>query len=574
MTIMKKYWGVLFVLLVSYFAIQPFFVRGFFPIHDDTQVARVHEMVKALSDGHFPVRWVKDLGYGYGYPVFNFYAPLAYYVGSFVNLLGVDTLESTKVMMVIGILLAGVSMYFLAREFWGEVGGVISGLFYMYAPYHALDIYVRGAVGEFWAYAFLPLLALGMYKIFTEPKRRWLVLHALAFAGIILSHNLTVMMVAPFTGIVTLLYCYIAYRGRNLLTIRYTLYAIFLGLGISAFYWLPALFELDYTNVQSQIGGRADFRDHFVCLQQLWDSPWGFGGSAPGCIDGISLKIGKLHILASIICLFSLLIVAVRKYVYHYNDTYHHSGVVVALLIGFVLSSFLTVEVSKPIWELVSPMAFLQYPWRFLLLTSFFSSFLAGAVVWILRSFVTASPLYLNTVLYFSSFLIIVAALLLFNVQLFQPQTIMAKIAEDYTNEQTVKWTTSKISDEYMPREFTRPSSQDGVVKQRVSIGEITEDKTHRLSFTTTNNSEQLVIVRIAPFPAWKAFIDDNITEYQKAQNGLVIQIPQGKHTVTFAFVSTGVERLGNIMTLVSIFVLIGGILEILRVKGLAFFKT
>ena len=134
MIFLKKYWGLVFVVLFSLFSILPFLSQGFFPMHDDTQVVRVYEMGKSLKDGMFPVRWVTDLGYGYGYPIFNFYAPLAYYVGGFFNVLGIDALVSTKAMMVLGIVFSGIFMYFLAREFWGEAGGIISGLFYLYAP--------------------------------------------------------------------------------------------------------------------------------------------------------------------------------------------------------------------------------------------------------------------------------------------------------------------------------------------------------------------------------------------------------------------------------------------------------
>ena len=126
MKIVKNIFPIFIVLMLSFFSVKHLLMPGFFPIHDDTQVARVYEMGKALSDGMFPVRWVSDLGYGYGYPIFNFYAPLAYYVGGFFNVLGFDALVSTKIMMIIGIILSGVFMYLLARELWGEIGALIS----------------------------------------------------------------------------------------------------------------------------------------------------------------------------------------------------------------------------------------------------------------------------------------------------------------------------------------------------------------------------------------------------------------------------------------------------------------
>src|SRR4030065_1747578 len=97
---LKRILSLLIVLGISYWAIKPLFNPGYFPMHDDTQVARVFAMGKALKSGMFPVRWVSDLGYGYGYPIFNFYNPFPYYLGGLLNLLIANPLVSTKVIMI------------------------------------------------------------------------------------------------------------------------------------------------------------------------------------------------------------------------------------------------------------------------------------------------------------------------------------------------------------------------------------------------------------------------------------------------------------------------------------------
>ena len=493
MSFLKRHIGILIVLFLSFWAVRPLFAPGFFPMHDDTQVARVFEMGKMLSRGIFPVRWVPDLGYGYGYPIFNFYAPLAYYVGGILTLVGFDALIATKLMMGIGILLSGVFMYLLAREFWGEPGGIISGLFYVYAPYHALDIYVRGDVAEFWAYAFVPLIFLGFYKVFysspsrsrfATPRRwqvfdldsfevdvgsvwKWITVGSFGYAAVILSHNLTAMMVTPLLAIVILLYYYIGYKKNKLFIIHYSLFIILLGLATSAFYWIPALLEMKYTNVLSQIGGGADFRDHFVCIQQLWSSPWGFGGSAPGCIDGLSFKIGKLHILLAALTACFLILTQLFRKKGTLKQVQHDTKISVWFSIfGLLISIFLMLEISKPIWQTIPQMAFFQYPWRFLLLASFFSSLLSGAIVWLLT-------IYLGGVLRLpprwvtaTSFVILIFWVIYFNSKFFQPQTIALKTAGDYTNEYALKWTASKISDEYMPRDFKKPKSEYEIAKE------------------------------------------------------------------------------------------------------------
>lgn len=463
MYFLKKHYGLLLILILSFWTIKPLLMEGFFPMHDDTQVTRVFEMGKMLKSGVFPVRWVPDLGYGYGYPIFNFYAPLAYYVGGLFVVLGFDALIATKIMMIIGILLAGVFMYFLAREFFGKLGGLVSGLFYIYAPYHAVDIYVRGDVAEFWAYAFIPLAFLGFYK-------NNILAGSIGFAAVILSHNLTAMMVAPFLIIFALLNCYIAYKKNKLFIIHNSLFMILLGLLLSAFYWIPALLEMKNTNVMSQVGGGADFRDHFACAEQLWDSMWGFGGSTQGCIDGLSFKIGKLHILSVLVSIFILVYLKFKSK--HFNDIYYLS---IFSITVFFISIFVMLEVSKFIWEAIPAMAFFQYPWRFLILSSFFSSFLSGFVVYFFKK-EPALYNYFNTLMYCSA-AILIFLLLSFNLKFFVPQTTFPAKASDFTSEIALKWVASKTSDEYLPPNFKKPKSENEIAKSPIPFEESAIEK-------------------------------------------------------------------------------------------------
>jgi len=263
-------------------------------------------------------------------------------------------------------------------------------------------------------------------------------------------------MVTPLLIIVILLYCYIAYKNKNIHTIYYLILATVLGLLISAFYWLPALLEMKYTNVLSQIGGGADFRDHFVCLNQLWNSHWRFGGSAPGCmLDGMSFMIGKLHIVVLFVVLVLVLISLIKNKYYNFNKNYI---VVFLSLAGFALSIFFILEISRFVWETIPLMVFFQYPWRFLLLASFFSSFLSGSILVFLNK-----ELFKKYGVYISAILIFL--LISFNIKLFNPQTILAKTPLDYTSEFALKWTASKISDEFLAPDFKKPESESEIAK-------------------------------------------------------------------------------------------------------------
>ena len=461
----KKLLPIIIIIFLSFWAIRPLLYPGFFPIHDDTQVARVFEMTRSLKMGMFPVRWVPDLGYGLGYPIFNFYAPLSYYVGSIPNLIGFDALMATKIMMGLGIILAGIFMYFFTKEFFGKSGAVASALFYIYAPYHALDIYVRGDVAEFWAYAFIPLVFYGLWKVYKNNSWFFVIVSSIGYAGIILSHNLTAMMATPFLFLYILFLVIASYRKKQKKPIIYLFSGIILGAIISCFYWLPALAEMKNTNVLSTIGGGANFLDHFVCINQLWTSPWGYGGSAPGCTDGLSFMIGKQHILVSIASIIGVLLLALFK-----KHVWKSEKVLITIIsfFGFLFSVFLTLEVSKFIWQLTPLMAFFQFPWRFLLMVSFFSSILAGSFIWLI-TFLPIKKFFPHFVLEISALLILL--LLFLNIKFFIPQNFLQVNSNYYTNEYSLKWTTSKISDEYLPKDTKKPkNAKEALLDKQIFI--------------------------------------------------------------------------------------------------------
>jgi len=465
MNILKRLFPLIFVVALSFWAIKPLLFPGFFPIHDDTQVARVFEMTKSLKDGAFPVRWVSDLGYGLGYPIFNFYAPLSYYFGSMVNLIGFDALMATKIMMGVGIILAGIFMYFFAKVLFGKIGGIVAALFYVYSPYHALDVYVRGDVSEFWAYAFIPLVFYGLWKIYKNKSWFFVIVSSLGYAGIILSHNLTAMMVTPFLLIYVLLLAISSYRKKQKKTIAYLFCGIFFGIAISCFYWLPALTEMESTNVLSLIGGGSNFLDHFVCVNQLWSSPWAYGGSAPGCIDGLSFMLGKLHVLVSIASVVGVSLLVIFK---KYRQETEKILITGFSFLGFIFSIFLTLEISKFIWQAIPLMPFFQFPWRFLLMGSFFSSLLSGAFIWLI-TFLPIKRFFPHFVFEISALLILV--LLFLNIKFFVPQKFLQVNSNYYTNEYSLKWTASKISDEYLPKDTKKPkNAKEALLNKQIFI--------------------------------------------------------------------------------------------------------
>mgnify|MGYP001544768283 CR=1 FL=1 len=115
------------------------FQSGYFYMHDDLQIMRLLQMEKCFTDGQIPCRWVPDMGYGYGYPLFNFYPPLPYLIGQVFRWVGFDFATTVKLAFSLAIILSGVTMYYLGKEFYGRWGGLLSSAFYIFNRGHSCE---------------------------------------------------------------------------------------------------------------------------------------------------------------------------------------------------------------------------------------------------------------------------------------------------------------------------------------------------------------------------------------------------------------------------------------------------
>jgi len=540
---MKRIILALIVTGIGLFSILPFFRQGFFPMHDDTQVARVVTMGNALREGQFPVRWVSDLGYGYGYPIFNFYGPLPYYAGGFLYALGVAPLAATKIMMALGFIGPATILFLLLYNAVGWQGAAVSALFFLFSPYHAVQGYVRGAVGEYWAINFWPLILFAVWRASSKSKRSLIpVVGAVGIAGAVLSHTLlgfvTVLFVA--TGLMGYWIWNVARRipltGPMIITEM-----LLVGLGLSAFFWLPAFAEMGYTNVAGQVSSTANYTDHFVCFEQFWSSLWGFGGSIPGCIDGMSFMLGKIHILAA---LLGLIVMSGKNKLWKVGST----GIALAIL-GVVFST----ELSAAAWAVIPFFSFLQYPWRFISVAtlglSLLAGILSGGISGETKKAILAAGL--------------VGSLLFFNLKWFTPQHIYDASDETLSSRGDIRFRVSKISDEYLPRLVPRPESAGEVVSATIpeshgiTVTALTETATDARFVVESSGSAEITVNK-AYFPGWQYLVNEKEVR-PTIRNGLPhLSIEAGQSVIALHFRDTPVRTAGNLISLASLIVLIG----------------
>lgn len=373
----------LLVVLFSLLAAGPAFQSGYWwGAHDARHhVYFLYEFDAAIRSGVLWPRWSPDFAFGYGYPFFNIYGPLASILGESFHLAGLDLVNAVKAVFVLSLVASGLSMYGCARRFFGPEGGLVAGVSYVFLPYHLANVYVRAALAESLAMVWLPLLLWGFYATVTRPRVPTVVGTAAAYTALLLSQNGLAVQMSAWLAVylVALLLWRLADLGwprRAAATLRPALAATLapglvlgLGVGLGGIFVVPWVVEYRYVRVDQWFTGYYGYRDHFIQFWQLFSPFWGFGVSVPGPRDTFPFQLGLVPLL---LALFGLM-VPLRGW---------RARLRVFFLISFLVFTGLTLDWAAPLWALLGPLLQpAQFPWRLLIFSGLTLSVLAGAVL-------------------------------------------------------------------------------------------------------------------------------------------------------------------------------------------------
>lgn len=527
----KKLSSIFLLTLISILPLLDLFHPGMFLSHDgQDQVARIANFYQSLSEGNLIPRWAQNLNWGYGHPILMFLYPLPSYLASFFHFLGFSFVDSVKIVFESAFVLSGITMYLWVREFLGGREGFIAGIFYMFAPYRFVDLYVRGAIGEHVFFVFPPLVMYFLLKLSQKSKWRYVAGGSLSLAGLILSHNALSLTFLPLIFAYTIFLLWQKLANKKLFLINCSLFII-LGFFLSAFFWLPAFFEGKYTLRDIVTAG--DYSLRFTTLGKLIHSPWSFGGSGD-----FSTQVGTAQWLVVVMGLGLTLYLVVKR-----NKYWIFS---LALLLFFTASVFLMTLPSLFIWGKVTALQKFQFPWRFLSLAIFPPAVLAGMLIYFL-------PAKLKWIT-----MVGLIILVLFSNRgnwhargfFDKPESFYKGIYEGTTDtgESSPRW-----SVRFMEK---RPSEALAVID-----GEATVEQKKRLSNAHLYMVDAKVKTRFSEntlyFPGWEILVDDKKVpvEFQDPEwRGLqTFWVDPGKHWILVRFVKTRLRMFADTVSFLSI---------------------
>lgn len=489
--------------------------------HDATEyLPRLVEFHQNVAHGILLPRWAPDLSRGTGQPFFLFNPPFLYYLAEFWHLVGFGFVAAINLACITIVIASAWGMFLVGRLYFGETGGWIAAAALVYAPYFAVDLYVRSALAEFAAFPFFAFAIYGFGAYAKFRLRKYLLTGAVAFAGVLLSHNAAALLFAPMLGMLIL---FDAWRAKSWKLLGDELAGVTLGLALSAFVWFPSLALNGSIQVQTIIGGYSEYTNHFVYLHQLFSTFWGYGLSVAGDQDGLSFSLGWSHLLLAALAFGFMRAHAERR--------------VMWLFAGIAaLFCLMMLPAGQPVWDHVRLLQFVAFPWRWLGPISVAVAILAAA----------AGPLIDSAGAWKrAAFAGALALLIIPNLSHLHPGSALDIDPANWTPQQIAQRAIEVSTyGEYRPR-WAREWPAYDPRPAEVIAGSATYRQIAKgpalWSGDFNATTPATVQLNLAYFPCWQVRVDGAPVAIKPADNtGLIrFDIPPGHRTVTVAWVRT-----------------------------------
>lgn len=510
---------------------------------------RLHQLVANLRDGVLPARWMPDAAYGLGYPFFNYYAALPYYLGALFNLIGFDLLVSIKLVQTLGFVLAAWGMYRWAeRHVPARSAAWLIAVAYTFAPFHLINVYVRGdSLSEFYAFVFYPLILWSIDRVIASPRSfGWL---ALTYGGLIMTHNVSALIFSPFV---------ILYGGLNLLKSaarnqRSSVVSLALGLGaafaLSAWFWLPALGEANLVQLDNQTTGYFNYAEHFRAANLVQNSIGFDYAITVDAQSGTPFAMGLAQALGTGAGLVALIVTWRRA---------RDRAFRVFSVLGLLVSTVMITPLSRVLWDTLPLLPLTQFPWRFLSIQALFAAVTIGYLVPRPAPRITLAASLVGMALAAAVLLPLRPDYLPIRADEITPARL--QLYEAFTGNIGTTIRAEYLPRTTLPRPYTGPLvSEPSAVPLRAIVAsgdavlvQQARQATRQIWAAQVKSARAMLAVPLLYWPGWTATIDGQAVAISAAPDlGYVqIEVPQGAHQIVFELGRTPLRLMAEFVSL------------------------
>jgi hypothetical protein len=497
---------------------------------------------QSLSEGDWLPRWAGLLEGGRGDALFTFYPPLCFLLSAgLARLFKTDLVTGLKLTTFLCLLLAQLNAYLFARAFFTRKQSLLAAAVFVLLPAYPLITLNRALLPNGLALSFVPLVLLATHRLLLRKgARSAAALFAFSLSIIICTHVITIYLCALAVAVMTLCYLPVAkWAGlRNLIL------AGLLALALTAFFLLPLGLEINWVNAKMHTE-QQDYRSYFLFAPprsaSAYHQAWAALNQAASCITLLQTALALL-----------LGCVLWRK----------AQSPAQRLLLRFslALTSFgllISLPLSRPLWEWLPGLAYLQFPWRLQPLVALSCGLLLACLWFSAQQFEKRRPLVsVVTLLLLANAFFTYATTRLAKTGLSHAQVLQLLEASDLapttTEELRERQTKGDLS--YMPllanQVQLRPRGADMLLYPTAhSYGSLSfiSGRGQILAQRLTNQQREFRLQTAEPvrvrlntyaYPHWVARLDGQELpiETEPGSGLMLLALPTGEHTLTFAY--------------------------------------
>ncbi len=512
-------------------------------------------------------RWLWDMNNGLGSPTLFYYPPVPFFITSILRPLfpgDVSGVYEVGISAAAAVIASGVFIYVWLKQLTESFSAVIAAILFMIAPYHlVMDVYLRTALAELWAFAWMPLILYFTQKV--SKGNKW------AAAGLAISYALLIGTHLPTTLMFSLIpvgyVLAIADRGQKKARLLFVAASMTLGIGLSAIFLYPAMTTQSFVFLDRMEIAYFSYQNWF--LFSKFDN-W------PDDKMRWLLLVADLALIAG--CAY-----AVTRRIS--NDKLIKNNAAFWLAVA-TASLLMMTEVSAPIWSIVTPLQKLQFPWRFNVILVLAVTVLAGLAI----SSVQKSRADITAIMIVALFAVFswIPAAAWGSASYFMPtqdpddvQFRRKEVDEkrerpEYRprwsqSMETLEWETSNQGNwVFLEKEFDsllQRNNAAGKDPSRVQLvdgtgqSEILSWRSRNILLHTSSPAGMKVRILQFYYPGWQAKMTDTLESLDlrpsEPDGLLTLDVPAGEHNVSVRLGQTDAERIGKYISLASLVLLV-----------------
>lgn len=517
--------------LVAVLVVLPFFWHGTSNGHDLTfHVNSWIDVAHQWGAGVLYPHWAVWANFGSGEPRFVFYPPVSWAMGSLLGMV-LPWAAVPGALSALACVAAGASMFLLAREWLDDRTAVLAAIIYAANPYQLVLIYERAAFGELISSIWLPGILLFALRQRGGFARNTLLLGV--NVALIWLTNLPSAVIASY--LLALVVVVRAVQLRSVEPLLRATAAVALGLGLAAFYLGPAIYEQRWVQIGEAVGPGARPQDNFL-FRRLGDAEH----------DAVLLRTSRFAVLE---------FVAVGLFAWGAKLLRERSRRLYSLLVLVaVVAAILTLHISSWLWSYLPKMAFVQFPWRWLLVLNVVLGMFAGVTFARTRlarlALLIIVPLLIGTVYW------------RFQQRIYpedRPAALAQAIDSGTGYEGTYEYTPTEADNSDMEPYFPRVAIEiatETAEQRRVAPNTLAHSSFHRWEaehkrFSLDSQVPTHDTLRLLYYPAWKVTVDGRLygAKLDQPDGRMVLDLPAGHHEIAIDYVRTADYFWGLVIT-------------------------